>query len=43
MEMEIRQLRCFVAVVDEGSFTDAGISLGISQTAVSRNLAALEE
>ncbi len=43
MEIEFRQLRCFIAVVDEGTFTDAGISLGISQTAVSRNLAALEE
>jgi len=43
MDIEFRQLRCFVAVVDEGTFTDAGISLGISQTAVSRNLAALEE
>ncbi|WP_120521831.1 LysR family transcriptional regulator [Arthrobacter celericrescens] len=43
MDIEFRQLRCFVAVVDEGTFTDAGISLGISQTAVSRNLAVLEE
>lgn len=43
MDVELRQLRCFVAVVEEGSFTDAGIGLGISQTAVSRNLAALEE
>ncbi|WP_115788615.1 LysR family transcriptional regulator [Arthrobacter silvisoli] len=43
MDIEFRQLRCFVAVVDEGTFTDAGISLGISQTAVSRNVAALEE
>lgn len=42
MDIELRQVRCFVAVVDEGTFTDAGISLGISQTAVSRNLAALE-
>jgi DNA-binding transcriptional LysR family regulator len=42
MDIEIRQLRCFVAVVEEGTFTDAGIGLGMSQAAVSRNLAALE-
>lgn len=31
-----------MAVADEGTFTDAGISLGVSQSAVSRNIAALE-
>ncbi|MFD4511416.1 LysR family transcriptional regulator [Streptomyces sp. NPDC058457] len=41
-EVELRQLRCLVAIVDEGSFTDAAIALGVSQAAVSRTLAALE-
>lgn len=42
MNVELRHLRCLVGVVDAGSFTDAAIDLGISQTAVSRNVAALE-
>jgi DNA-binding transcriptional LysR family regulator len=42
MDVEVRQLRCFVAIVDEGTFTDAAISLGVSQAAVSRTLASLE-
>jgi DNA-binding transcriptional LysR family regulator len=42
MDVELRHLRCLVSVVDSGTFTDAGIELGISQTAVSRNIAALE-
>ena len=42
MDVELRQLRCLVAIVDEGTFTDAAISLGVSQAAVSRTLAALE-
>ncbi len=42
VDIELRHLRCFVGVVDTGTFTDAGIQLGISQTAVSRNVAALE-
>ncbi|MEU8827415.1 LysR family transcriptional regulator [Streptomyces sp. NPDC048636] len=42
MHIELRQLRCLVAIVDAGSFTDAAIDLGISQAAVSRNLASLE-
>ncbi|WAP59672.1 LysR family transcriptional regulator [Streptomyces sp. S465] len=41
-DVELRQLRCLVAIVDEGSFTDAAIALGVSQAAVSRTLAALE-
>ncbi|MGW2822418.1 LysR family transcriptional regulator [Streptomyces sp. NPDC001443] len=41
-QVELRQLRCLVAIVDEGTFTDAGIALGISQAAVSRTLASLE-
>jgi DNA-binding transcriptional LysR family regulator len=42
MDLELRQLRCLVAIADAGTFTDAGIELGISQAAVSRNLLALE-
>ena len=42
MDVELRQLRCLVAIADAGTFTDAGIELGISQAAVSRNLLALE-
>jgi DNA-binding transcriptional LysR family regulator len=42
MELELRHLRCLVAIVDSGTFTDAAIDLGISQAAVSRNLMALE-
>jgi DNA-binding transcriptional LysR family regulator len=43
MDVELRQLRCLVAVVDAGTFTDAGIELGISQAAVSRSVLSLEE
>lgn len=42
MNIELRQLRTLVAIVDEGSFTDAAISLELSQAAVSRSLASLE-
>ena len=42
MAVELRHLRCLVAVVDEGTLTDAGIALGLSQAAVSRTLAGLE-
>ncbi|MFB7110755.1 LysR family transcriptional regulator [Streptomyces sp. NPDC056291] len=42
MDVELRQLRCLVAIVDQGTFTDAAIMLGVSQAAVSRNLASLE-
>jgi len=42
MDLELRQLRCLVTIVDAGTFTDAAIELGISQAAVSRNLLALE-
>ncbi|MEV5201293.1 LysR family transcriptional regulator [Streptomyces sp. NPDC053720] len=41
--LELRHLRCLVAIVDTGSFTDAALELGISQAAVSRNLLALEK
>jgi DNA-binding transcriptional LysR family regulator len=43
MDMELRHLRCLVAIVDAGTFTDAAIDLGISQAATSRNLKALEQ
>jgi DNA-binding transcriptional LysR family regulator len=43
MDLELRQLRCLVAIVDAGTFTDAAIDLGVSQAAVSRNLQALEQ
>lgn len=42
MDMELRHLRCLVGVAEAGTFTDAGIELGMSQAAVSRNIAALE-
>ncbi|WP_414503916.1 LysR family transcriptional regulator [Streptomyces sp. NEAU-L66] len=41
--MELRHLRCLVAIVDAGGFTDAAIELGISQAAVSRTLGSLED
>lgn len=41
-DLELRHLRCLVAIVDTGSFTDAAIELGVSQAAVSRTLRALE-
>ena len=43
MDLELRQLRCLVAIVDTGTFTDAAIDLGVSQAAVSRTLMALEQ
>lgn len=43
MDFELRHLRSLIGVVEAGSFTDAGIELGISQAAVSRNIAALEQ
>lgn len=42
MSLELKHLRCLVTIIDTGSFTDAAIQLGISQAAVSRTLAALE-
>ena len=41
-DVDLRHLRSFVGVVDTGTFTDAAIALGTSQTAVSRHVAALE-
>jgi DNA-binding transcriptional LysR family regulator len=43
MDVELRHLRCLVAIVDAGGFTDAAAELGVSQPAVSRTLAALED
>lgn len=42
MDLELRHLRCLVAIVDAGTFTDAAIDLGVSQAAVSRTLLSLE-
>ncbi len=42
MDLEMRHLRAFVAVVDAGSFTDAALDLNTSQASVSRSVAALE-
>ncbi|WIX77646.1 LysR family transcriptional regulator [Amycolatopsis carbonis] len=42
MDLELRHLRCLVAIVDTGTFTDAAIELGVSQAAVSRTLVSLE-
>lgn len=42
MDVELRQLRCLVAIVEAGTFTDAAIDLGLSQAAVSRTLSGLE-
>ncbi|WP_245171063.1 LysR family transcriptional regulator [Streptomyces decoyicus] len=43
LPMELRHLRCLVAIVDAGGFTDAAIDLGVSQAAVSRTLGSLED
>jgi DNA-binding transcriptional LysR family regulator len=41
--MNIRQLACFVAVVDEGSFTRAARAIGIAQPSLSQHIRTLEE
>lgn len=41
--VELRHLRCFLAVAEEGSVTRAAALLRVTQPAVSRTLAALEE
>lgn len=43
MDLELRHLRCLVAIADAGTFSDAAIDLGVSQAAVSRNVQALEK
>src|SRR3954470_497582 len=40
--MNIRQLACFVAVMDEGSFTRAARAIGIAQPSLSQHIRALE-
>ncbi|MFC5380734.1 LysR family transcriptional regulator [Aquipuribacter nitratireducens] len=40
--VDLRQLRSLVAVVDEGTFTDGALALGVTQASVSRAVAALE-
>jgi DNA-binding transcriptional LysR family regulator len=41
-ELELRHLRVFLAVIDAGGYTRAASALGLSQSTVSENLAALE-
>jgi DNA-binding transcriptional LysR family regulator len=43
MDVELRHLRCLVAIVEAGGFTGAAAELGVTQPAVSRTLAALED
>lgn len=42
MPVDVRQLRALVTVIDEGTFTDAGIALRTSQASISRAVADLE-
>ena len=43
MNLNLIQLRAFLAVADEGTFTDAAIRLGVSQASVSRAINGLED
>lgn len=43
MDLEIRHLRAFIAVVDAGSVTRAAVALGVGQPALSRTITQLEE
>lgn len=40
--MKLHQIRAFVAALDHGSFSEAGLELGVSQASVSAAVAALE-
>ncbi|BBY30357.1 LysR family transcriptional regulator [Mycolicibacterium sediminis] len=42
MDWNLRELRCFVAAAELGSFTDTAAQLQVSQAAVSRTIAGLE-
>ena len=42
-DLELRHLRCLIAVAEAGTITDAAIDLGLTQPAVSRALAQLEQ
>lgn len=41
-DLSLSQLRCFLAIVDAGSFAEAGRRLGLSPPAVSKTMARLE-
>lgn len=41
--IEVRHLHALVALTEEGTFTDAAIRLGVTQSAVSRTVRALED
>jgi DNA-binding transcriptional LysR family regulator len=43
LDVSIPQLRCFVTVVEVGSFADAGRQLGMSAASVSKGIARLEQ
>ncbi|MFE0653440.1 LysR family transcriptional regulator [Streptomyces sp. NPDC059534] len=43
MSIELRHLRCFLAIAEESSLTRAAVRLHLTQPAVSRTLAALEQ
>ncbi len=43
MDLELRHLRCLIAIVDAGGFTGAASALGVTQPSVSRSLAQFEE
>jgi len=41
--IELKQLKIFRTIVEVGSFTGAGERLGVSQSAISQQIRALEE
>jgi DNA-binding transcriptional LysR family regulator len=43
MDVELRHLRCLVAIVDSGGFTGAASAMGVTQPSASRALAGLED